>query len=79
MMHLRVLFLAIAVGSFGAPGHALAQGTVHTQPIDPFGQEVTLAEKPILYATGTGEWDTAYATLKESFKTLQDYLDKAGI
>jgi effector-binding domain-containing protein len=79
MMHLRVLFLAIAVASLGAPGHALAQGTVHTQPIDPFGQEVTLAEKPILYATGTGEWDTAYATLKESFKTLQDYLDKAGI
>jgi effector-binding domain-containing protein len=78
MMVLRVLFLALAVAVTGA-GHLAAQGTVQTQPIDPFGQEVTLAEKPIVYMAGTGEWDTAYETLKESFKALQEYLDKAGI
>ena len=52
---------------------------MQTQPIDPFGQEVTLVEKPIVYAAGTGEWDTAYVTLTEAFKALQAYLDKAGI
>jgi len=75
----RLVGIAIAVAAFGAPARLAAQSTVHTQPIDPFGQEVTLAERPIAYATGTGEWDTAYETLKESFKTLQAYLDQAGI
>jgi effector-binding domain-containing protein len=79
MMHRRMLLLGVAAASLSAPAHVLAQAAVHTEAIDPFGQEVTLAEKPILYVSGTGEWETAYATLKESFKTLQDYLDKAGI
>jgi effector-binding domain-containing protein len=78
MMVLRVLLLALAIAVTGA-GRLAAQGTVQTQPIDPFGQEVTLTEKPIVYLSGTGEWDTAYETLKEAFKSLQEYLDKAGI
>jgi len=41
------------------PGRLLAQAAVQTQPIDPFGQEVTLTEKIIVYASGTAEWDTA--------------------
>jgi effector-binding domain-containing protein len=83
MVRLRLLclgLLCLAIGvAAGVPTRALAQGTVHTQPIDPFGQEITLTEKPILYAAGTGEWDTAYDSLKEAFKELQAYLDKAGI
>ena len=78
MMVVRVLLLALAIAVTGT-GRLAAQGTVQTQPIDPFGQEVMLAEKPIVYLSGTGEWDTAYETLKEAFKTLQGYLDKAGI
>jgi len=74
-----MFLLALVVAAAGVPGRLAAQGTVPTQPIDPFGLEVTLVEKPIVYATGTGEWDTAYETLKEAFKTLQEYLDKAGI
>jgi effector-binding domain-containing protein len=72
---------AIAAAVVAAPSSTplRAQGTVHTQPIDPFGQEVMLPEKSIIYTSGTGEWDTAYETLTESFKTLQAYLDKRGI
>jgi effector-binding domain-containing protein len=73
-----VLVLAIAA-AFGAPAGVLAQSSIQTQPIDPFGQEVTLAERPIVYVAGTGEWDSALETLKESFKTVQDYLDKSGL
>ncbi|MEA2937625.1 MAG: hypothetical protein QOC56_1129 [Alphaproteobacteria bacterium] len=77
----RALGLAVVALAAAAPGipqstRVLAQGTVQTQPIDPFGQDVTLPEKTIVYTTGSGSWDTAYDTLKEAFKTLQDYLDK---
>jgi effector-binding domain-containing protein len=73
-----VLALAIAT-AIGAPTRSFAQTTVQTQPIDPFGQEVTLAEQPIVYTAGTGEWDTALETLTEAFKTVKQYLDKSGL
>ena len=79
MFHLRVFCLAVAIAAIGVPAQLHAQSTIQTQPIDPFGLEVTLPEKPIVYATGTGEWDSAYETLIEAFKTVQAYLDKAGI
>jgi effector-binding domain-containing protein len=73
-----VVALAIAA-TLGTPTRSFAQTTVQTQPIDPFGQEVTLAEQPIVYTAGTGEWDTALETLTEAFKTVKQYLDKAGL
>ena len=79
MLRLRLLCLALALAAIGAPQRLSAQGTVQTQPIDPFAQEVTMAEKTIVYVSGTGEWDTAYETLLEAFKAVQAYLDKAGI
>jgi len=74
------LILALAVvAAVSVPARLLAQSTVQTQPIDPFGQEVTLAEKTIVYAAGTGEWDSALETLTEAFKTVKSYLDKTGL
>jgi effector-binding domain-containing protein len=74
------LILALAVAAaIGAPTRSLAQASVQTQPIDPFGQEVTLAEQPIVYTAGTGEWDTALETLTEAFKSVKQFLDKAGL
>jgi effector-binding domain-containing protein len=73
-----ILALAIAVAP-GAPTRSLAQNAIQTQPIDPFGQEVTLAEQPIVYTAGTGEWDTALETLTEAFKSVKQFLDKAGL
>jgi effector-binding domain-containing protein len=81
---LRLGFLAlfaIAVAATGVPpgGGALAQTPVPTQPIDPFGQEVMLPGKTIVYIAGTANWDTAFDTLVDAFKSVQAYLDKAGV
>jgi effector-binding domain-containing protein len=79
MLHLRLLCLALAVAGIMAPQQLAAQATVQTQPIDPFGLEVTMAEKTIVYVSGTGEWDTAYDTLKDAFQAVQAFLNKAGL
>ncbi|HEY2758824.1 MAG TPA: GyrI-like domain-containing protein [Pseudolabrys sp.] len=49
------------------------------QPGDAFGQEVSLPERTIIYLKGHTNWDTAFDTLVDSFKSLNDYLDKQGI
>ena len=49
------------------------------QTADPFGQEFTLAPKKVVILKGTANWDAAFDTLIESFKTLTALLDKQGI
>jgi effector-binding domain-containing protein len=49
------------------------------QTADPFGEEITLAPKPVVVIKGTANWDAAFDTLMESFKTLSALLDKQGI
>jgi effector-binding domain-containing protein len=76
------LFVVLALAAiFGTShsGRALAQAAVQTQPIDPYGQEITLPVKTIVYASGAGTWDKAFDSLVESFKAVRAYLDKAGI
>jgi effector-binding domain-containing protein len=70
--------LALGLGLAWAQG-VLAQVRVPTQPIDPFGQEVTLTAKPIVYVAGSGTWDKALDTLTEAFQKVGAYLDKAGL
>jgi effector-binding domain-containing protein len=74
-------FLAIAVAATVVPpsGSARAQTPVPTQPIDPFGQEVVLPAKTIVYVAGMANWDSAFDTLVDAFKSVQEYLDKAGV
>ena len=74
-----LLAIAAAMMGFAWPQHALAQKPVTTQSIDPFGQEVNLAAKTIVYVAGSGTWDKAYDTLVEAFKKLNTYLDAAGL
>jgi effector-binding domain-containing protein len=76
-----VVILALAVAGLGIlpPGRALAQATVQTLPIDAFGQEITLTPKPIVYASGAGNWDNAFDSLVEAFKTIQAYVEKEGL
>lgn len=72
--------LALGVSAIGfLPSRLSAQTPVQTQTIDPFGQEVTLEPKTIVYLAGTATWDSAFDTLVESLKTVYAYLDKAGI
>jgi len=49
------------------------------QKADPFGEEITLTPKTVLVMKGTANWDSAFDTLIESFKSLSALLDKQGI
>jgi effector-binding domain-containing protein len=48
-------------------------------PADPFGAEVTLETKTFIYMKGSATWETAYETLVEAFKTINDYMQKQKI
>jgi effector-binding domain-containing protein len=73
-----VAIAAVIIG-FGWPQPGLTQTPVPTQSIDPFGQEVNLPAKTIVYVAGSGTWDNAYDTLVEAFKKLDAYLNSAGL
>ena len=49
------------------------------KPGDAFGLEVVLPERTMVYLKGHTNWDTAFDTLVESFKTLRAFMDKEGI
>lgn len=49
------------------------------QTADPFGEELMLAAKSVVYMKGTANWDAAFETITNSLKTLQGALDKQGI
>ena len=49
------------------------------QPADAFGEEMMLAPKTIVYLQGSGNWDSAYETLLDAFKSVYAFLDKQGI
>ena len=46
---------------------------------DAFGEEVTLPERTIVYLKGHSNWDVAFDTLVDAFKSLNEYLNKQGI
>jgi effector-binding domain-containing protein len=48
-------------------------------PAEPFGEDVTLTAKPIVYVKGSGTWDNAFETISGSFKKLKAYVDKEGL
>jgi effector-binding domain-containing protein len=50
-----------------------------TKPGDPFGQDITLTAKPIIYFKGSGTWDKAFATISGSLKKVEAYAAKAGL
>jgi len=49
------------------------------QTADPFGQEITLESKTVVVLKGNANWDSAFDTLIDSFKSLSGLLDKQGI
>jgi effector-binding domain-containing protein len=49
------------------------------QAADPFGEQITLEPKRVVIVKGTANWDSAFDTLIESFKSLSALLDKQGI
>ena len=49
------------------------------RPREPFGVDVTLTPKTIIYMKGNGNWDNALETLQDAFKSVYAFLDKQGI
>ena len=58
---------------------AAAETPAPVQTADPFGEEITLTQKPVVIIKGNANWDSAFDTLIESFKSLSALLDKQGI
>jgi effector-binding domain-containing protein len=46
---------------------------------DPFGEELTLTAKTMIFMKGSGNWDTAFETLIDAFKSVYGFLDRQGI
>jgi effector-binding domain-containing protein len=53
--------------------------TAPVQTADPFGDETTLEAKKVVIIKGNANWDVAFDTLIDSFKTLSALLSKQGI
>src|SRR3569832_1052694 len=62
-----------------APPPAADPSPTPLKPGDAFGLEVQLPERTMLFLKGHTNWDVAFDTLGESFKTLKAYMDKEGI
>ena len=46
---------------------------------DPFGVEVTIPEKTIVFFRGNGNWDAAFETIVDAFKTVNAFIAKQGL
>jgi effector-binding domain-containing protein len=68
-----------AASKADAPTAPAAPKAANAQPGDPFGEDTTLAAKPIVYLKGTGNWDRAFETITGAFKKLKTYVDKEGL
>jgi effector-binding domain-containing protein len=60
-----------------APPAAAPPAAVQTA--DPFGEHISLTPKTVVVLKGTANWDSAFDTLIDSFKSLSALLDKQGI
>jgi effector-binding domain-containing protein len=49
------------------------------QTADPFGEQITLEPKTVVIVRGNANWDSAFDTLMDSFKSLSALLDNQGI
>jgi len=85
------LLLAFAGGAAFAQGAAapaappvlnLDKGPATPSPLKPgdaFGEAVTLPDRTIVFMKGHTNWDAAFDTLIDAFKSLNEFLDKQGI
>jgi effector-binding domain-containing protein len=82
-------FASPALCAAAQPATQTPQRLVQAQPVpaqppqpqiaDSFGEEVTLTPKTIIYFKGSGNWDSAFETLIDAFKSVQGYMTKEGL
>jgi effector-binding domain-containing protein len=71
-----------AASPTASPSPSAAQNpapSATVQTADPFGEPITLEGKKVIVAKGSANWDSAFDTLMESFKSLSALLDKQSI
>jgi len=94
-MRIARLAVLVAAGFFASPGGLLAQTppapaqTPAPPPAPPtapapkstdaFGEDVTLVAKTIVFSKGSANWDSAFETLVEAFKKINEALGKQGV
>lgn len=61
------------------PPPAIPSSPSPLKPGDAFGEPVELPERTIVYIAGQGTWDSAFDTLIDAFKSLNQFLDKQSI
>ncbi|HEV2957310.1 MAG TPA: GyrI-like domain-containing protein [Xanthobacteraceae bacterium] len=61
------------------PGQSEPAPVPGAKPGDPFGEEVTLTPKTIVYLKSSATWDSAFETILDAFKNVYAYLDRQGI
>ncbi len=61
------------------PATAPSTPSPDTAHEDPFGVEVTMPEKTIVYFRGNGNWDAAFETIVDAFKTVNAFIAKQGL
>ena len=75
---LRTICLAAAI-MLAAP-LTLAQAPPGlTQPGDAFGLEVVMPERTIVFMSSMAQWDSAFESIVEAFKTVYALLEREGI
>lgn len=72
------LTLGLAVTSAPAQESG-SDAPASARPSGEFGLEVALPEKPIIFMTGNGKWDSAFDTLVDAFKTVYAFMEKEGL
>jgi effector-binding domain-containing protein len=61
------------------PGQSEPAPAPGAKPGDPFGEEVTLTPKTIVYLKSSATWDSAFETILDAFKNVYAFLDRQGI
>ena len=49
------------------------------QPGDAFGEQITLPQQTIIYINGRSDWDNAFDSIVDAFKSLDEYFIKQGL
>lgn len=61
------------------PSPAQPSPAAPAQTADPFGEELQVTSRTVVFMKGTATWDSAYETLVDSFKTVTEFLKKENI
>lgn len=72
-----VLVSTVAIAPAQGPGPDAPAAA--PRPSAEFGLEVALPERTIVFMTGSGNWDSAFDTLVDAFRTVYDFMEKEGL